>query len=154
MVFTAIGALSACSGDTSTGPAVLRQTDMGASAKSGQAASDSSTELVATFALQGRVRGVSAKSGQYGGDTLSYEPIAGAAVRIYRNLLVDGAATQVLAAQTTSDAAGQYRVEGLEGGYYIVKAVAPAGSPYADSWTYAAGTAPEVTADVYLWRQP
>jgi hypothetical protein len=87
-------------------------------------------------------------------DTLRFDPIAGAKVRVMRNLLVDGKATQRLAAELVTDANGAFAVKDLAGGYYVVYADPPAGSPYQSSFSYLAATRPEVKVDVYLWRRP
>jgi hypothetical protein len=87
-------------------------------------------------------------------DTLRFEPIAGAKLRVMRNLLVDGKAVQRLAAELVSDANGTYALRDLPGGYYVVYADPPAGSQYSSSFSYLAATKPEVKLDIYLWRRP
>jgi hypothetical protein len=70
-----------------------------------------------------------------------------------RNVLVNGVATQVLAIELTTDAAGRFSVKELPGGYYIAYADPPAGSPWAPNWAYLAATSPAVNVDVYLWKR-
>jgi len=69
-------------------------------------------------------------------DTLRFDPIAGVNVRIMRNVLVNGVATQVLAAQLVTDALGRFAVKDLAGGYYVVYAEPPAGSVWSNSFSY------------------
>jgi hypothetical protein len=104
------------------------------------------------FRVSGRILGVRVTHGS--ADTLAFEPIVGARIRIHRNILVDGEARQVLAAETTSGANGAYDVKSLAGGYYIVSVEAPPGSRYRDGWTYLSGISPEVKLDVHLWPKP
>lgn len=121
---------------------------------SGASSTDTIPQLPAVFAVSGKVLGVSSSAAVAGSsDSLHFEPVAGARIKLYHNVLVNGTATQILAAETTSGADGAYRVTGLVGGYYIVQAAAPAGSAYADNFAYLAGTASEVKTDVYLWRK-
>ena len=153
-------AVAACSERPTTAPIdQLDQTaDVGKSnGKSNGTPNDSSTTpppLPATFNLSGRVLGVTRRAPAPGvTDTLRFDPLAGVPLRIMRNLLVNGQATQVLAAETTSGASGEFRVDALAGGYYVIYATAPAGSPWVSNHTLVAGTSNEVLANVYLWRQ-
>lgn len=86
-------------------------------------------------------------------DTIRVDPVAGAKVRIMRNVLVNGVATQVLALELTTDAAGRFGVKDLPGGYYVAYADPPAGSPWAPSWAYFSATSSAVNVDVYLWKR-
>ena len=86
-------------------------------------------------------------------DTLRFDPIAGVNVRIMRNVLVNGVAKQVLAAELVSDAAGRFAVKDLAGGYYVVYAEPPAGSIWSNSFSYLDANRPEVSVDVFLWRR-
>ncbi|MBX6331254.1 MAG: hypothetical protein IRY91_05345 [Gemmatimonadaceae bacterium] len=153
VVTTLIAALAACSSDAPTSPK-LQQAPFAGGA--GGASEDSTPQgLPATFRVHGRVVGVAGVVAAPGSnDTLRYVPVAGAPITIYHNVLVDGVATQVVAAHTVSGADGTYQVDGLEGGYYIVSVTAPAGSPWADGWNYLPGTWTDVTVDVYLWQKP
>ncbi|MEW5915394.1 MAG: hypothetical protein AB1762_03270 [Gemmatimonadota bacterium] len=116
---------------------------------------DSMPPLPEKVQLSGRVLAVTVIAPGPGvRDTLRFEAIAGAKVRVMRNLLVDGQATQRLAAERVTDANGAFTVRDLAGGYYVVYADPPAGSPYQSSFSYLAATKPEVKVDVYLWRRP
>ncbi|HEU4563191.1 MAG TPA: hypothetical protein VFS05_01035 [Gemmatimonadaceae bacterium] len=145
-------ALAACSNDT---PTNARLTQAPAADGSGGASDDTiPRDLPASFRVHGRVLGVSQAAATPGSDdTLSFAPVAGAPITIYHTVLVNGVATQVVAAHTVSGTDGSYQVDGLEGGYYIVSVTAPAGSPWADGWSYLPGTSADVTVDVYLWQK-
>jgi hypothetical protein len=148
-------ALAACEGERApTGPRDL-QTEQQRTG-GGEAQGDSTLpELPGSFRAYGRVLAVSVTAASAGSnDTLHFTPVAGAAIEIWRNLLVNGAATQELAARTTAGADGAFEVPGLAGGYYIVKAAPPAGSGYASNWEYLAGTRSEVKVDVFVWKEP
>ena len=106
----------------------------------------------ASFTLSGKVLGLT-RTTSASRDTLRHDPIPGVPLRIMRNLLVDGKATQTLAGETTSDANGDYRVTGLPGGYYVVYANPAAGSAWAPNHALVAGTTPNVTAHIYLGRR-
>jgi hypothetical protein len=105
--------------------------------------------------VSGRVLGVVVITPTPGArDTLRFDPLPGVNVRIMRNVLVDGVAKQVLAAQLVSDAQGRFAVKELAGGYYVVYAEPPAGSIWGNSFSYLNANRAEVTVDVYLWRRP
>jgi hypothetical protein len=115
---------------------------------------DTMPPLPEKVATSGRVLAIVVIPPTTGGrDTLRFDPIAGAKVRIMRNLLVDGKATQRLAAELVTDANGAFAVKDLPGGYYVVYADPPAGSPYNSSFSYLFANKPEVKVDVYLWRR-
>ena len=144
-----MAALAACSDQTSTGPAQATKR-----ATSDPPPSDTTHSFSGSFDVHGQVLGVTALAPSPGvQDTLHYTPLAGAKIRIIHKLLVNGEAKQELAAETVSDAQGTYAVSGLEGGYYIVEAEPPAGSQYAAAQEYLAGQSPDVTLNVYLWKQ-
>lgn len=149
LVTIGMAALAACSDQTSTGPAPDIATTAG-----GPAPGDTSHSFVGEFTVHGQALGVTATAASPGAqDTLNYTPLSGVKIRIIHNLLVNGEATQELAAETVSDDKGAFTVSGLEGGYYIVEAEPPAGSQYAASQEYLAGQSPDVTLNVYLWKQ-
>ena len=151
LAVTIIG-LAACADHTTTAPDVGRQGATGTGGGGGTPG-DTIGELPSSVRVHGQVLGVSVTTPVQGSaDTLSFEPVASAPIKIYRNVLVDGGATQVLAAETISGEHGEYEVRGLKGGYYIVKVTAPAGVPYADNWEYLPATSTDVTVNVYLWR--
>jgi hypothetical protein len=115
---------------------------------------DTMPPVPAKVALSGRVLAVVVVVPSAGmRDTLRFDPIAGAKVRIMRNLLVNGTASQVLAAELTSDGAGRFSVKDLAGGYYVVYVDPPAGSIWEKNFAYLAATQPNVSVDVYLWRR-
>lgn len=87
-------------------------------------------------------------------DTISFEPIVGARIRIFRNILVNGDSSQVFVADARSKANGVYEVTGLAGGYYTVTATPPAGSGYGKGSAFLAATTPDVKLDVYLFPKP
>jgi hypothetical protein len=145
----ALATVAACSDQTTTGPTAPL-----AKENANPSPGDTSHYFAGDFTVHGRILGVSATTQPTAGsDTLSFEPLAGAAVRIIRNVLVNGAATQELAAETVSNDDGVYSVGGLPAGYYIVEAAPPSGSSYAAGWSYLAGQASDVKVDVYLWPQ-
>lgn len=145
----ALAVLAACSDQSTTGP-----TRAVTEPASGAPPIDSSHSYSGTFTVHGRVLGVTAIEPAPGvQDTLSYAPIPGAKIRVVHNLLVNGEARQELAAETVSDANGAYSVRDLEAGYYIVEAAPPAGSLFGAAQEYLAGQSPDVTLDVYLWKQ-
>ena len=63
------------------------------------------------------------------GGFVAHSPIAGATVQAIRNAIVNGVRSQAIAAEVRSDSAGVYEMPPLPGGYYIVSATAPQGSP-------------------------
>jgi hypothetical protein len=87
-------------------------------------------------------------------DTIRFDPVAGAKVRIMRNVLVNGRATQVLALELTTGVTGAFAVKDLPGGYYVVYADPPEGSPWSPNFSYLAATKAQVSVDVYLWKKP
>jgi hypothetical protein len=156
IVFAAVFALAACGERPATAPAeeLGQLADIGKSKTTpGDSTASPPPPLPATFNLSGRVYGVTRIAPAPGvRDTLRHDPLAGVPLRVMRNLLVDGKATQVLAAETTSGSAGEFRLNGLAGGYYVIYATAPPGSPWLSTYTLVAGTSNEVVANVYLWH--
>ena len=114
---------------------------------------DSMPPVPQNVAVSGRVLGIVPITPTAGSrDTLRFDPIAGAKVRIMRNLLVNGAATQVIAAERVSDANGKFSAS-LAGGWYVVYVEPPAGTNWSKSFSYLAANRAEVSVDVYLWKQ-
>jgi hypothetical protein len=111
------------------------------------------TGYTGTARIGGRVLSTARKPGATGNDTLSYDGIAGAKVTLKRNLLVNGAATQVTLGITTTDAQGNYAFTNAPGGYYVVYASGPAGGGWSDSYTLTLADRPLVTSNIYLWKQ-
>jgi hypothetical protein len=110
------------------------------------------TPLPTSVRAYGRVLAVSFVTPQPGSaDSLRFAPVPNARIQLVRNVLENGAAVQKLARELTADASGAWSASGLEGGYYIVKAAAPAGSGLKDGWEYLPATQAEVKRDVYLW---
>ena len=150
----ALIAIAACGEHPSTAPIDELERTAGIGKSNGAPNDSTPPPLATTFNLSGRVLAVTRTAPAPGvTDTLRYDPVAGVPLRVMRNLLVNGQATQVLAAETTSGASGEYRINGLAGGYYVIYATPPAGSPYASNHALVAGTANEVLANVYLWRK-
>ena len=153
LLMTAAG-IAACADSSTTGPD--KQATLGIWPGPGSGGPDTSRTPPSAVRVHGRVLAVSVSGPAAGtGDTLHFEPVAGATVRVYRNVLVaDSVASEELVAQTTTSATGEYHFAGIPGGYYIVRAALPANSPYADNWAYLAATAADVKVDVYVWRKP
>jgi len=84
--------------------------------------------------------------------TLAHDPVPGATVRVRRNQMVNGVATQELVATVTADAAGRYEIPTLPGGYYVVYASPPDGTALGESWELVPIKA-DVEVNVYL-REP
>lgn len=85
--------------------------------------------------------------------TLAHDPVPGATVRVRRNYMLNGVATQELVATVTADAAGRYDIPTLPGGYYVVYATGPAGSALGESWELVPIKA-DVEVNVYLRTGP
>jgi hypothetical protein len=150
LLLSALG-LVACAQDTTTGPPSELRRIVDSTVTSG---GDTVRVFTGAVRLSGQVLGVSAVVPVASSrDSLRFEPIAGARIRVMRNILVDSAATQVLVAETTSGRNGEYVVERLEAGYYIAYVTAPEGSAYVDNWSYVPANAGEVRVNVYLWRK-
>ena len=96
--------------------------------------------LPSSVQVNGRVLGVSAIAPGAGStDTLRFEPVAGAAITVKRNILVNGQSAQELAATLLADGEGRFTLNQLRAGYYIVEAAA-ARSGYAAGWEYLPAT--------------
>jgi hypothetical protein len=85
------------------------------------------------------------------GTSVRAAPVAGATVRVHRNLLVHGVVSRQVVAETTADAGGRYDTPALPGDYYVVTATAPAGSPLVENYALAPLEA-EAQVNVYLGR--
>ena len=157
-VLVAAAGLVACSGrDTTTAPE-LRILALAVEAAD-STPTDTTKPPPASVRVFGQILGVtvpdsSTDSTAAPTDTLSFEPIVGARIRIFRNVLVNGDSSQVFVADARSRANGVYEVKGLAGGYYTVTATPPAGSGYARGSAFLAATAPDVRLDVYLFPKP
>jgi len=146
----ALATLAACADHGAAGPTAPL-----ARGAATPAPGDSSHYFAGEFTAHGHILGVVGTAPTPGSnDTLRFEPLAGSRIRVVRNLLVNGVATQELAAETVSDDDGAYAVSGLAAGYYIVQADPPSGSPYAGGFSYLPGQSSDVQVDVYLWKQP
>jgi hypothetical protein len=106
-----------------------------------------------SFDLSGRVLAMSANSGAMGSDTITYSPIGGVELKLYHNVLVDSAASQVLAGVTTSATDGSYHFSGVPGGYYVLYAYPSAASGYDGAYSLVPGIDPTVSIDVYVWKK-
>jgi hypothetical protein len=87
-------------------------------------------------------------------DTLRFEGVGGASVRIVRNVRLGESVQQEVMAKTTSASDGSFRIENLPGGYYIIDVTVPASSPYASNTAYLHASASQVTQNVHLFRKP
>jgi hypothetical protein len=103
--------------------------------------------------ISGRVLSVTRKNVSSGNDTLQYTPIAGATVTLKRNLLVNGTATQVTVGTAVTNAQGAYAFGNGPGGYYVAYASGPVGQGWASSYSLVLANSPEVSADIYLWKE-
>jgi hypothetical protein len=127
------------------------QSPLGVAWYSGLPGIDTTPGAPAKVKVSGRIVGVSqAPAGS--ADSLQYQPIARAKIRIMHNVVENGQASEVLAVQLVANDAGEFTVNNLPGGYYIVYADPPAGSIYRGSWSYLSAMQPLVAATVYLWK--
>lgn len=114
---------------------------------------DTMPPLPEKVAVSGRVLGMVAVTPTAGSrDTMRFDPVPGARVRIMRNVLVNGASSQVLSVELVTDANGRFSAS-LAGGYFVVYAEPPAGTIWSKSFSYLAANRPEVSVDVYLWKR-
>ena len=127
--------------------------EQGVAQYNGPLTPDTTPATPAKVRVTGHVLGATAHAPTGTGDSISFEPVPHARLRIMRNVIVDGTATQVLAIELLTGDHGEYTVTGLPGGYYIVYAYPPTGSVYADNWSYLAAMQTEVTTDVYVWKK-
>jgi len=130
-------------------PAVSLQTN-GSTGASGD--STSGPTYSGVVHLTGRVLGETFTLPTAGNpDSLHATPVAGAVIKLYRNVLVDGTATSVFVGQVTSAADGSYEFSNLPAGYYLLRTSVDTG-PWAGNYLhYAIGNAAEVTVDIMLW---
>jgi hypothetical protein len=150
----AILAVAACSDDdVSTAPAAHGDASVAdVAARGGAAAADTTRPIAGTARVQGRVRGAAWRApGQGSADTTRLTPIAGATLRLYRNVLVDGRGVSRFVGQTTSAADGSYSFGEIEGGYYLVYTSVPGMS--GEHLDYLPATTPSVTLNVTIWRR-
>ena len=112
---------------------------------------DTTPGAPAKVKVSGRILGVTpAPAGS--ADSLHYEAIGRARIRIMHNVIVGGQASEVLAVELVANDAGEFTVNNLPGGYYIVYADPPAGSIYQKSWSYLSAMQTQVSLSVYLWK--
>jgi hypothetical protein len=145
MLVAAVCALAAgCGG-------LADQSPLGVARYPGVAGIDTTPGAPPKVKVSGRVVGVTpAPAGS--ADSLKYEGIARAKVRIMRNVVVNGTVSEVLAIELLSNNAGDFTVNDLPGGYYVVYADPPAGSIFQKSWTYLSALQTQVAVQVYLWK--
>jgi hypothetical protein len=91
-------------------------------------------------------------SGQ-GGDSLSYDVIAGVELKLMHNILVNGEGQQELAGTATSDRAGAYHFNDLPSGYYVLYAYPTTASGYKASYSLVPAQSASVVVDVFVWKQ-
>src|SRR5687768_6480935 len=150
---TTILAATACAAADTAGPEsrdAPSVTGDGAAARAG--AADTTTPVAASSRVRGRVRLATWRApgqGTASADTTQHTPVAGATLKLYRNLLVDGRGVSRFVMQTTSAADGSYTFGQLEGGYYLVYTSVPGVA--GEHLDYLAATRADVTLDVTVW---
>ena len=110
------------------------------------------TTFPATVRVRGRVLTTVWTPGRTVADTLSgFEPVAGARVTLYRNVLVDGRGVSERIGERVTGADGAFTFEGVPGGPYVLALNATAARPYGETLTYVLGNAAEVSATLRVW---
>jgi hypothetical protein len=149
-----LAALAACDSG-STPPENTRLLMTNGSDSSGAVRVDTTTYSTDPVLVWGRVVAIAEIVPQPGSnDTLRFEPVSGATVRLVRNVRVNGVVEQESVAQTTSGPDGDYRVESVPGGYYIIDVTVPASSPYISGYGYLHALPPMATQVVHLRKKP
>jgi hypothetical protein len=155
LALTAVAALvavAACS-DSSTAP---DPAGLGpaSGAQAGRDTTIGSPSYVANVRIRGRVLEATWQPGNTAGDSLvaGFAPMAGAHVTIYRNVLVDGQGVSVKVGEATTNADGAYDVARVPGGPYVISLNVTPDRFYGETYVYALGTKPEITADIRVWR--
>ncbi len=128
-------------------------TPVGVASYTGAPSTDTTHAVPPKVRVSGRILGVTFTVPTQGSDSMHFEPVRHAKIRVMQNVLVNGESSQVLAVEMLSDDAGGYMIKDLPGGYYVVYAYPPAGSAYAQNWSYLAALDPEVKLDVYVWKK-
>jgi len=143
----ALGA-AACAADTSTitGRELKDQTQHAAG--NGDTSSKSTPVTMHVF---GRVLAIVRIPGAAGNDTLRFDPIAGATIKLWHNVLSNGNASSVLVGQVTSGSNGAYEFPQQTGGYYWVAVSAPSSSGFGDAWSLVPLDA-QAEVNVYLGK--
>ena len=146
-------ALAACSGETAA-PSLNAAKDgvLGQSAASG---SDTSAAIgyTGTVHLTGRVLGQTQSAGAPGADSLQATPLAGAVVKLYRNVLQNGEGTSIDVGQFTTRADGSYEFSNLSAGYYLLRTNIAEGPWSSNTLSYVTANAASVTVDVRIWKR-
>jgi hypothetical protein len=126
---TALG-IAGCAADTSTITAreLIDQTQHAAGN-----GDTSSRSMPTTMHVFGRVLAIVRVAGAAGNDTLRFDPIAGATIKLWHNVLSNGNASSVLVGQAASGPNGSYDFPQQPGGYYWVAVSAPSSSGYGDA---------------------
>ena len=156
-VLLAAVALAACSRDSQTPSEPVTLPSSLVTAGSTHTPGDSSGTPVYTglVHLTGRVLGQTFTLPTAGSpDSLHSTPVAGAVVKLYHNVLIDGAGVSVYVGEVTSGADGSYQFSSLPAGYYLLRTSVGSG-PWAGSYLhYVAANAADVTVDISLWSAP
>jgi hypothetical protein len=129
-------------------------TPVGVASYTGAPSTDTTHAVPPKVRVSGRILGVTFTVPTQGSaDSMHFEAVRRARIRVMQNVLVNGEASQVLAVEMLSDDSGGYVIRDLPGGYYVVYAYPPAGSAYSQNWSYLAALDPEVKLDVYVWKK-
>jgi hypothetical protein len=129
LIATALG-MAGCAADTSTITARELSDQTQHAVGNGDT---SSRSMPATMHVFGKVLAIVRVPGAAGNDTLRFDPIAGATIKLWHNVLSNGNASSVLVGQATSGDNGSYDFPQRPGGYYWVAVSAPSSSGYGDA---------------------
>jgi hypothetical protein len=123
------------------------------------AAQSADTTRPSTFPAVVRVRGqllaTTWTPGRTGADTVSgFEPVRGARITLYRNVLVDGRGVSQRIGERETGADGAFAFDDVPGGPYVLALNVTAARPYGDAVWYLMGNAAEVSTTLRLWTRP
>ena len=119
-----VAGLAACASDRAAGPAITPEATT--------TPKDTGTAVTLGYsAVSGRVL------------TTGAAPVAGATVKLYHNVLVDGAGVSVYVSETVSGADGRFHFDNVPFGYYLLRSGA-------NGLSYLAATSATVTLDVWV----
>jgi hypothetical protein len=144
---------------TAAGTAATVATTAAATADTAGAAQAADTTRPTTFPgavrVRGRVLATVWAPGRTAADTLSgFQPVLGARVTLYRNVLVDGRGVSQRIGEQETGTDGTFVFEGVPGGPYVLALNVGPGRPYGEALQYLMGNAPEVSATLRLWLRP
>jgi len=106
---------------------------------------------VSSMHIHGRVLAIVPVPATSSGDTLRFDAIGGASVKVQRNTLVNGVATQTVVAQVKTGTDGRYDIPSQPGGYYVVTATGAGGSGYGENYVLVPVKS-DAEVDVYLGK--